>query len=156
MPGAAEYYERVVAAGAPPKAASNWVQGELRRLMKEHGLESVADVPVTGTALAELVVVADRGVVSSSGAKEVLERMWASGRSAASLIDELGLAQIADEGALTAIVHEVIAAHPDAVAQFRAGKAATFGFLVGQVMKASQGKADPKRVSELMRRFLAT
>jgi aspartyl-tRNA(Asn)/glutamyl-tRNA(Gln) amidotransferase subunit B len=156
MPGAAAYFETVVAAGAPPKAASNWIQGELRRLMKAHGFESVAEVPVAASALAELIIAADRGVVSSSAAKEVLERMWTTGRSAGAVIDELGLAQIGDEEALSAMAQQVIADHPDAVAQFRAGKTATFGFLVGQVMKASHGKADPKRVSELLRRFLAT
>jgi aspartyl-tRNA(Asn)/glutamyl-tRNA(Gln) amidotransferase subunit B len=156
MPGAAPYFEAVVGAGAPAKAASNWIQGEVRRLMKAHAIESVTEVPVAASMLAELVNAADRGVVSSSAAKEVLERMWGTGRSAAELIEELGLAQVGDEAALSAMAQRVLADHPDVVAQFRAGRTATFGFLVGQVMKASQGKADPKRVSELLRRFLAT
>ena len=154
MPGAADYFEAAVAAGASAKGASNWIQGEVRRLMKEHEIERAGDVPVTPTALAELIDAAERGRVSSSGAKEVLERMWATGRPARALIDELGLAQVGDEALLAGLIDQVVASNPDAVAQFRAGRTATFGFLVGQVMKASQGKANPQVVSDLLRRRL--
>jgi aspartyl-tRNA(Asn)/glutamyl-tRNA(Gln) amidotransferase subunit B len=154
MPGAADYFEAVVAAGASAKGASNWIQGEVRRLMKERDIERVGDVPIAPASLAELIDAAERGVVSSSGAKEVLERMWATGGSARALIAELGLAQVGDEAMLAGLIDEVIASNPDAVAQVRAGRTNTFGFLVGQVMKASRGKANPKVVSDLLRRRL--
>ena len=93
----------------------------------------------------------ERGVISSTVAKDVFEKMWASGATAQAIVDEGGLAQIGDESALSAMVAQVVAANPDAVAQFRAGRKNTFGFLVGQVMKASQGKANPKVVSDLLK-----
>jgi aspartyl-tRNA(Asn)/glutamyl-tRNA(Gln) amidotransferase subunit B len=155
LAGGADYFEAMLAAGAPAKAASNWLQGEIRRRLKELGVDDVAQVPVAPTALAELVVLADRGVVSSTVAKDVLDRMWVSGRSAASIIEAEGLGQIGDEAALTDLAAGVIAGHPDAVAQYRAGRTNTFGFLVGQVMKASEGKANPKVVSDLLRKLIA-
>ena len=150
----AEYFEAIVKAGAAPKAASVWLQGELRRKLKELGEDDVARSAIRPEALAELATLTERGVISSSVAKEVFEKMWATGRSASAIVDEEGLAQIGDAAALEAVVAEVVARHPDAVAQFRAGKQATFGFLVGQAMKASGGKANPKLVSELLRRAL--
>jgi aspartyl-tRNA(Asn)/glutamyl-tRNA(Gln) amidotransferase subunit B len=152
--GGAEYFEAVVAAGAPAKAASNWSQGEVRRKLKELGTDDLHAVPLPAADLAELAALTDRGVVSSTVAKEVFEKMWQTGGRAQAIIDEGGLAQIGDESALSAIVADVIGRHPEPVAQYRAGRAATFGFLVGQVMKASQGKANPKLVSELLKRAL--
>jgi aspartyl-tRNA(Asn)/glutamyl-tRNA(Gln) amidotransferase subunit B len=92
--------------------------------------------------------------VSSTVAKEVLDTMWRDGRSARAIVEAEGLAQMSDTDALGAIVEQVIAAHADAVAQYRAGRTATFGFLVGQVMKASGGKANPKVAGDLLRRAL--
>jgi aspartyl-tRNA(Asn)/glutamyl-tRNA(Gln) amidotransferase subunit B len=150
----ADYFEAMAKAGAAPKAASVWLQGELRRKLKELGEDDVARSAIRPEALAELAALTERGVISSSVAKEVFEKMWATGRSAGAIVDEEGLAQIGDAAALEAVVAEVVARHPDAVAQFRAGKQATFGFLVGQAMKASGGKANPKLVSELLRKAL--
>ena len=150
MPGAANYFEATVAAGAPPKAASNWVQGEIRRKLKELGQEDVAQSPIAPARLAELIALAERGVISSSGAKQVFETLWIGDRSAQSIVDELGLAQIGDESLLSKLVADVIAAHPDTVTQIRNGRNNVLGFLVGQVMKATQGKANPKRVTELL------
>ena len=156
LAGGADYFEAMIAAGAPAKAASNWLQGEVRRRLKDLGADDIAQVPVRPEALAELVVLADRGVVSSTVAKEVLDKMWVSGRSAQAIIEAEGLSQIGDEAALTELVAGVIARHGDAVAQYRAGRANTFGFLVGQVMKASEGKANPKVVGDLLRKLLAS
>ncbi len=156
MTGGADYFEAMIAAGAPAKAASNWLQGEIRRRLKELGTDSLAEVPVPAPALAELVVLADRSVVSSTVAKDVLDRMWTSGRSAAAIIEAEGLGQIGDESALTDLVAAVIARNPDAVAQYRAGRTNTFGFLVGQAMKASEGKANPKVVGDVLRKLLAS
>jgi aspartyl-tRNA(Asn)/glutamyl-tRNA(Gln) amidotransferase subunit B len=155
LTGGADYFEAMIAAGAPAKAASNWIQGEVRRRLKELGADDVAQVPVPPAALAQLVQLADRGVVSSTVAKEVLDRMWVSGRSAEAIIEAEGLGQIGDEGALADLVAGVIARHPDAVGQYRAGRTNTFGFLVGQAMKASEGKANPKVVGDLLRKLLA-
>jgi aspartyl-tRNA(Asn)/glutamyl-tRNA(Gln) amidotransferase subunit B len=154
LPNAADYFEAMIRAGASAKAAGNWVQGELRRKMKDTGSEDVSAAPIGAGALAELVVLAERGVISSSVAKDVFEKMWTTGSSAKEIVDREGLAQIDDETALTAIVAEVVAANPGPVEQYRAGRTATLGFLVGQVMKASEGKANPKVASELLRKAL--
>jgi len=110
---------------------------------------------VQPAALAELVQLTDRGDVSSSAAKEVFGKMWISGRPAADIVRDDGLGQIGDEAALAAVVSRVLAAHPTAVAQVREGKTNVVGFLVGQVMKASEGRANPGLVTELIRREIA-
>jgi aspartyl-tRNA(Asn)/glutamyl-tRNA(Gln) amidotransferase subunit B len=147
------YFEKVAAACGNPKAASNWVMGELLRTMKERGV-SIEHVPLTPAALAGLIGLVEKGTISSSIAKDVFAKMYDTGRSAEDIVAAEGLAQNSDEGALLAIVRDVIAKHPDAAAQFRAGKNQTFGFLVGQVMKGSGGKANPKLANELLRREL--
>ena len=148
-----DYFEKVAAASGNPKAASNWVMGELLRTMKERGV-SIEQVPLTPVALAGLIGLVEKGTISSSIAKDVFEKMYDTGRTADDVVTSEGLAQNSDEGALLAIVREVIAKHADAAAQFRAGKNQTFGFLVGQVMKGSGGKANPKLANELLRREL--
>jgi aspartyl-tRNA(Asn)/glutamyl-tRNA(Gln) amidotransferase subunit B len=152
--GGADYLEALVAAGAAPKSAGNWIQGEIRRRLKELGADDISAVPVSADRLAELISFADRGIVSSTVAKDVFDRMWSSGEKAAEIIDREGLGQIGDESALAALVQNVVEAQPDAVAQYRAGRTNILGFLVGQVMKASQGKANPKLVSDLMKKAL--
>ena len=154
--GGADFFEAVVRAGAPAKAASNWVQGELRRKLKEIGAEDVAGSTIPPAAFAELVRLTDEGVVSSSVAKDVFEKMWASGRSAQAIIDADGLAQVADSNALGAIVARVLDAHAGVVAQYREGRTNAFGFLVGQAMKASGGRANPKVISDLIRAAIAS
>ena len=149
----AEYYERVARDAGNPKAASNWVMGELLRTLKERGVE-IGDVPLAAAALAGLIKLIDRNVLSSSTAKDVFAKMYDSGRSADEIVAAEGLAQMDDESALHAIVRDVIAAHPDAIAQVRAGKNNAFGFLVGQVMKQSGGKANPKVANQLLKREL--
>ncbi len=151
IPGAGDFFEAAVAAGAAAKTASNWIQGEVRRKLKEVGSDSVADVPFAPAALAELTELVDSQVISSSAAKDVFEAMWASGQPARAIVEAKGLAQIGDTAALEAIVDAVVAAHPDPVAQYRAGKVQTFGFLVGQVMKASKGKANPAVASDILK-----
>ncbi len=154
LAGGADYFEAMVRAGAPPKPAGNWLSGEVRRRLNVAGREDMAAMPIAAEALAELVRLAEDGVVSSTVAKDVLERMWNGGGSARAIIDAEGLAQVGDADALGALVAAAMAAHPDAVAQYRAGKASSLGFLVGQVMKASGGKANPKVVSDLLRAAL--
>jgi len=149
----ADYFERVAADAGSPKAASNWVMGELLRTLKERGT-GIGEVPLAPRALAGLIRLVDRGAISSSVAKDVFGKMYDSGRSADEIVAADGLAQIDDEAALLTIVRDVLARHGDAVAQYCAGKTATFGFLVGQVMKGSGGKANPKRTTELLKREL--
>jgi aspartyl-tRNA(Asn)/glutamyl-tRNA(Gln) amidotransferase subunit B len=152
--GGADYFEAVLAAGAPAKAAANWIQGEIRRRLKELGADDIRAVPVPPDRLAELVKLADHGIVSSTVAKEVFDRMWSTGRPAGEIIEREGLAQMGDESALSAMVDAVVAAQPEAIEQYRAGRRNVLGFLVGQVMKASQGKANPKVVNDLLLKVL--
>jgi aspartyl-tRNA(Asn)/glutamyl-tRNA(Gln) amidotransferase subunit B len=149
----AEYFEATARAAGNAKAASNWIMGELLRTMNERGA-AIVDVPLQPAALAGLVRLIDNGTISGSIAKEVFAKMYETGRSAEDIVAAEGLAQIGDESALLAIVGDVLARNADAVAQYRAGQQKTFGFLVGQVMKGSRGKANPKLVNDLLRREL--
>ena len=151
--GLADYFEKVAAASGNAKAASNWVMGELLRTMKDRGVD-IAQVPLRPDALAGLIALVEKGTVSNAIAKEVFAKMYDTGRSGDDIVAAEGLAQNSDEGALLAIVRDVIASNADAAAQYRAGQQKTFGFLVGQVMKGSGGKANPKLASELLRREL--
>ena len=145
----ADYFE-AVAADVSPKAASNWMMGELLRTMNERG-QAIEQVPLAPAALAGLIRLIEQGTISSSIGKDVFARMYDSGRAAREIVDAEGLAQNSDEGALLAIIDAVLAANADAVAQYRAGQTRTFGFLTGQVMKGSGGKANPKLASQLLK-----
>jgi aspartyl-tRNA(Asn)/glutamyl-tRNA(Gln) amidotransferase subunit B len=149
----ADFFEATVAAGAPPQAASNWITGELARKLKQTGTD-IALQPIRPQHLAGLIRAIDSGSISGTIGKDVLERMFASGRTADEIIGDEGLAQLDDESQLIAMIDSVLTTHADAVAQYRAGKTATFGFLVGQVMKVAKGNANPKRVNELLRKAL--
>jgi aspartyl-tRNA(Asn)/glutamyl-tRNA(Gln) amidotransferase subunit B len=151
----AEYFEAAVAAGAPAKLTVNWIMGELSRALKARGA-AIEGSPVSATQLAELVTLIDQGAISGSIAKDVFEKMVASGRSAQEIVAAEGLTQIDDEGQIAAQIAAILAEHADAVHQYRGGKATAFGFLVGQVMKATAGKANPRRVNELLKRALET
>jgi aspartyl-tRNA(Asn)/glutamyl-tRNA(Gln) amidotransferase subunit B len=150
-----EYFEKVAAASGHPKAASNWVMGELLRTIKERGV-AIEQVPLTPASLAGLICLVEQGTISSSIAKDVFAKMYDTGRSADEIVAAEGLAQNSDEGALLAIVRDVIARNAAAAAQYRAGQQKTFGFLVGQVMKGSGGKANPKLANELLKRELSS
>jgi aspartyl-tRNA(Asn)/glutamyl-tRNA(Gln) amidotransferase subunit B len=156
-PGLGRYFERVVAAGGDAKAAKNWVLGAVSAKMNELGTDNVDDFAarVPASRLTELLALIDRGTISGSIAKDVFEKMSDSGQSAAEIVAAEGLTQIDDESQIVSMVGDVLAQHPDAVAQYRSGKASTFGFLVGQVMKATSGKANPKRVNELLKKALS-
>jgi len=149
----ADYFERVAAASRNPKAASNWVMGELTRKMKETR-GSIADVPLAPDALAELIGLVDAGTITGPIAKDVFEKMYGSGRRAGEIVQAEGLARIDDPAAIDQVVRDVLAGHAATVAEYRSGKTKTFGFLVGQVMKATAGKADPATVNQSVRRFL--
>jgi aspartyl-tRNA(Asn)/glutamyl-tRNA(Gln) amidotransferase subunit B len=146
-------FEETAKASGNPRAAFNWVSGEVARKLNELG-ERFDRQRVTAAALAGLIGLVDKSTISASIGKTVFEKMYETGRSADDIVAADGLAQIGDEAAILTNVREVIGANPDAVAQIRNGKTGTFGFLVGQVMKATGGKANPKLVNELLRREL--
>jgi aspartyl-tRNA(Asn)/glutamyl-tRNA(Gln) amidotransferase subunit B len=149
----ADYFESTAADAGNPKAASNWIMGEIMRRMKDAAIE-ITDVPVPPEALAGLIRLVDAGAISSSVAKAVFDTMCETGQSAAAIVDGGGLRQISDRSSLEPVVAQVLAGHADVVAEVRAGKDRKLQFLVGQVMKATKGKADPRRVTELVRRLI--
>ncbi len=149
----AVYFEATAAASGNPKAAGNWIMGELTRKMNELGIEIEA-VPLAAAALADLIRLVDSGTISGPTAKDVFEKMYASGRAAADIVAAEGLGRIDDAGAVETAVRSVLKANADAVKQYRAGKRQTFGFLVGQVIKSMGGKANPALVNSIMKREL--
>jgi aspartyl-tRNA(Asn)/glutamyl-tRNA(Gln) amidotransferase subunit B len=149
----AEFFEGAVAAGGPPKAVGNWMMGEFPRLLKESGRD-VSSSPVTARQLAGLLSLIEKGTISGAIAKTVLEKMFATGRDAEAIVAAEGLTQIDDEFQILSLIEQVVSANAGAVAGYRAGRTATFGFLVGQVMKAAKGQANPKRVNELLKQAL--
>jgi len=150
----ADYFESVVKAGAPGKAAANWMQTELLRRLHDSGKEIIAS-PVSPAGLAELVTLVESGKITGAVAKKVFATMFESGRSAAEIVAAEGLgAQVADD-AIEQAAREVIAKNPDNVAKFRAGNEGVFKFFVGQVMKATRGQANPQAVNDIVRKLLS-
>jgi aspartyl-tRNA(Asn)/glutamyl-tRNA(Gln) amidotransferase subunit B len=148
----ADYFE-ATAAQAPARAASNWILGEVLRKLRETGA-ATTEIRLDPARLADLIALVERGTISGSVAKDVFQKMYETGATAEAVIAAEGLSQISDEGALLAAVRDVLAANPGPVAQYRAGRAKTFGFLVGQVMKATRGQGNPQLVNDLLRREL--
>ncbi len=150
----ADYYERVVKAAGEPKLAANWVMGELSGFLNRDGLEIDAS-PVGADALAGLLRRIVDCTISGKLAKDVFEAMWSERVAADTIIEARGLRQITDTGAIERVIAEVMAASPGQLADYRSGKDKLFGFFVGQVMKATGGKANPALVNELLKRMLA-
>ncbi len=154
-PELADYFERAVAAApGAPRAVANWVRNEVLRELKERGEPVTA--AIAPERLGALLTLVETDELSASAAKTVLGEIWASGEQPRAATVRLGLAQVSDEGRLAAWVAEVIAAHPQQVEQLRGGREQVLGFLTGQVMKRSAGRAAPQKVQELLRRALAT
>ncbi|NUM56602.1 MAG: Asp-tRNA(Asn)/Glu-tRNA(Gln) amidotransferase subunit GatB [Candidatus Hydrogenedentes bacterium] len=149
----ADYYEAVVKQGCAPKQAANWISVELQALLTEHKQELTAS-KVTAGRLAAMLKLIDDGTISGKIAKDVLLDMFETGKDPKAIVEEKGLVQISDTSAIEAAAREVIAANPGPVAEFRGGKEKTFGFLVGQLMKATKGKANPQLANEVLRRVL--
>ena len=150
----ADYYEAAVAASSGnARAAANWIRSELLRELENSGL-SADKSPVPAAELGALVRMVDAEKISGKQGKEVLTEMFASGKSAAAVVAERGLVQVSDTGEIDRVIDEVIAASPNQLEQYRAGKETLFGFFVGQVMKASKGKANPKVVNERLKEKL--
>ena len=145
----AEYFE-AVAKGRDAKAAANWVIHDLFGALNRSGL-AIGEAPVGAADLGGLIDLIGDGTISGRIAKDVFEVMFETGRDARSIVEERGLEQVSDTGAIEEIVDTVLAEHADRVAEYRGGKTKLLGFFVGQVMKASQGKANPKTVNEILR-----
>ncbi len=146
-----EYFERVAQVAGDPRLAANWVLGDLLGALKG---QPITEAPVTAGHLGELVALIASGEISGKLAKQVFARMLETGEPARLIMDREGFKQISDTGALDQIVADVIAANPKQVEQYKAGKATVIGFLVGQVMKASKGQANPASVNDLLREKL--
>jgi aspartyl-tRNA(Asn)/glutamyl-tRNA(Gln) amidotransferase subunit B len=149
----ATYFDSVVTASGNAQQSVNFVLGDLSRLANEHGV-AVAESKVTPEHLAELIALVDAKTINSKIAKELLARMWDGSGSPKSTVASEGLAQTSDPAAVEKFVDEVLAANEKSVADYKAGKTNVAGFLVGQIMKASRGKADPAMVQELLKKKL--
>jgi aspartyl-tRNA(Asn)/glutamyl-tRNA(Gln) amidotransferase subunit B len=145
-----EYFERVADASGDPRGAANWVMGDLLgALNAEH--KDLSESPVTAEHLGELLALIGRGEISGKIAKDVFEKMFASGEAPRVIVDREGLRQISDTATLEKAVEDVVAANPKQVEQYKAGKTTVLGFLVGQVMKATRGQANPALVNQLLK-----
>ena len=148
-----EYFEDVVK-NRNPKLVTTWVTGELFSILNKKNL-IIEDSPITSKQLGELVDNIENGKISNRQAKEVLEEMCESGKGALEIIDEKGLSQISDENEIESLVDNVLNSNPENVKKYKNGKNKLFGFFVGEAMKLSKGKANPKIVNELIKKKLS-
>lgn len=145
----AQYFEATVAAGADTKQAANWLMGDITAYLKNEKL-AITDIPLKPAELAELINLIGENTISGKIAKDILPELLAKGGSPKQMVEKKGLIQISDTGELEAIIDEVIASHPQEVEKFKAGKTKLKGFFVGQVMKKTQGRADPQLTNKLI------
>jgi aspartyl-tRNA(Asn)/glutamyl-tRNA(Gln) amidotransferase subunit B len=146
----ADFFEDTVSKGADPKLASNWLLSDVLGYLNSEGLE-LKDTPLTSNHLAEMITLIQKGTISSKIAKDVLKEMLATGHQPSAIVEEKGWVQISDEGALKTAVADVLSANPAIVEELKGGRDKVLGFLVGQVMKATKGKANPQLVNQLIR-----
>jgi aspartyl-tRNA(Asn)/glutamyl-tRNA(Gln) amidotransferase subunit B len=149
----AEYYGEVAKVSGDPKTAANWVVGDLAGALNASA-KDVTESPISAKSLGELVALINKGELSGKLAKEIFPKMFETGESPAVIMDREGLRQNSDTGALEKIVGDVLAGNPKQIEQYRSGKTAVIGFLVGQVMKASRGQANPRIVNEILKKKL--
>ena len=145
----ATYFEACVEAGAEPKAAANWIMSDIAKYLNDRKL-TYPEIALQPETLGELIELIDSGTISSKIAKEILPELLANGGSAKKLVEAKGLTQISDVGALESQIEEILAANPGQVEQYKAGKTKLMGFFVGQLMKKTQGRADPKLANKLI------
>jgi len=153
----ADYFEAAVNAHANPKSLGNWIVGDLFRVLKERKLDEqlyIATWPIRAERLAELVQLIDTEKISGKIAKTVFEASLDSDKSPRQIVSERGLEQVSDEGSIEIAIEQILAANSKQVEQFQSGNEKVFGFLIGQVMKATQGKANPQKVNEILREKL--
>ncbi|MCS7273054.1 MAG: Asp-tRNA(Asn)/Glu-tRNA(Gln) amidotransferase subunit GatB [Fimbriimonadales bacterium] len=149
----ANYFEQCVQLGVEPKIASNWITVELQARLNETGI-SIRESKLTPAHLADLIDLLHKGVISGRIAKELFDEVFRTGELPSKIVQERGMVQISDEDALRAIARKVIAENPDVVAKYRAGKTSVLGYLVGQMMRETQGRANPQRAQQLLREEL--
>ena len=149
----ADLFEKTVSLGANPKKASNWLMGETMRLLKEKEMEP-EDITFAPENLAKLIALADKGTINSTVAKEVFEVVFTENTDPEQYVKEHGLGTVSDEGALRETIEKIVEENPQSVADYQAGKKKAIGFLVGQTMKAMQGKANPGMVNQILTEIL--
>jgi aspartyl-tRNA(Asn)/glutamyl-tRNA(Gln) amidotransferase subunit B len=149
----AEWFEEAVKLGVQPKAVSNWMLGELLKLLNEENI-AFSECPLKPNQLVGMLNLIEKGTISGKIGKVVFEEMFRSGKDAESVVRDKGLVQIKDEGALEKVVEEILSKNPKEVERFKAGDEKLLGFFVGQVMKATKGKANPQLVNELLKKKL--
>ena len=146
----ADFFDAAVSEGAKPKPVSNWLMGDISKILNDKELEP-DDIPFTPAQLAKMIALIDKGTISNSAAKKVLDAMFAQPDDPEKLVEKLGLAQVSDEGAIRQMVSDVLAQNPQSIADYKAGKDKALGFLVGQVMRISKGKANPQIINKLLK-----
>ena len=149
----AEFYENCVKEYTIPKTVSNWVMGDISRILKEKDME-ILDIKFSAHQLASMLKMIEKGTISGSAAKIVLEKLFETGKDPEILVKDMGLEQISDETAITAIIRQVIMDNPKSIEDFKGGKDRAVGFLVGQTMKASKGKGNPGVINKLLAEIL--
>jgi aspartyl-tRNA(Asn)/glutamyl-tRNA(Gln) amidotransferase subunit B len=153
----ADFFEEAAKESGQAKTAANWIMGDLLRFYKDDGLDlkDLSRSPVTPKMLAAMILLVEKGTISGKIAKTVIEEMYKTGKTPETIVQERGLLQISNTAEIETLVQKVIDENPQPVAQYKAGKTGLFGFLVGQVMKATQGRANPQAVNDLLRKKLA-
>jgi aspartyl-tRNA(Asn)/glutamyl-tRNA(Gln) amidotransferase subunit B len=153
----ADYFEAAVTSGMrqgiAPKSVSNWLTGEVFRLLKAHEL-TIRELSIPPEGLLELIALVEKGTITAASGKAVLTEMFETGRSVSEIVNEKGLAQVSDQEALRLIVDQVLTAHPEEVARYHEGKGTLLQWFLGQVMKATRGKANPQMALTLLERAL--
>jgi aspartyl-tRNA(Asn)/glutamyl-tRNA(Gln) amidotransferase subunit B len=150
----ADYFEEVAKGSGEPKIAANWVMGDVLKFLNEDR-KDIRECPILPASLAGMIRLIQEGTISGKMAKEIVETMYKTGKTPEAIIAEAGLVQITDEEVLGKTIAEIIAKNPAQVEQYRGGKEKLFGFFVGQAMKATQGKANPQLINDLLKRMLA-
>ena len=150
----ADYYEAVVKASGQPKIAANWVMGEVLKFLNEEK-KDIRSCPIAPESLAGMIELIGKGTINGKMAKEICEAMYRTGKSPEEIVKEKGLVQITDESALSQTLAEILEKSPEQLAQYRSGKEKLFGYFVGQAMKATQGKANPQLINDLLKKMLA-
>ena len=147
------FFDKVLELGANAKTAVNFIMGEIAAYLKEEKLE-LGETKLTPENLAELISLIEKGTISNNIGKQIIIEMMQTGKAASKIVEEKGLSQISDEGAIKEIVQKVVDANPNQVAAYKGGKVQLFGFFVGQVMKETKGRANPKTVNDLLKSIL--
>ncbi|MCZ6639143.1 MAG: Asp-tRNA(Asn)/Glu-tRNA(Gln) amidotransferase GatCAB subunit B, partial [Candidatus Dadabacteria bacterium] len=148
-----DYFEDCLKKYNNPKIVSNWIMTEVLRELK--GEEDIKSFPISPDKLGELLILIEDGTISGKIAKDVFEDMFTSGKSANQIVEEKGMKQISDQSEIENIVSRILADHPDEISRYKAGDQKLMGFFVGQVMKETKGKANPKIVNEILRKGLS-